>query len=284
MTSSLSIEGWRRRRRQPAARARALRAAVLGPGRIGRDVARRLAAARCAEVILSAATEGEASDALLDLGARVRHVIHLDRVAPVDVLVVCDPDPERVRDAALWAARTCPDTALVIAARDGLELSRQAARASGLTPYLILSPGGMPRAAIERHRVARALGVGASQVEVPVIGGDGYGATRPVWRYAAVGGIPLDQLLGVRDPSAQAPPEGEVPDGALAASAAALVRAILLDKRQVLCCGAWVEGAFGVPGGYVTAPFRVGARGAEEPLPLRLTLEERASLLACVRD
>jgi malate/lactate dehydrogenase len=44
-----------------------------------------------------------------------------------------------------------------------------------------------------------------------------------------------------------------------------------------------VQGAFGLPGGYVSAPVRVGARGAEEPLELRLSLEERAALQRCSR-
>jgi len=278
MTSGLSIEGWRLRRRQPAARSRALRVAVTGRAPIARDAAWRLAGAGVAEVILSADSPNASAAAALDLGGRIRHAVHLEHAAPVDVLVVCDPDESRVRDAALWAARTCPDTAVVIASRDGLALCRAASRASGLNPHLIVAPGGMPRAIVERGRMARALGVSASQADVPIVGGDGYAATRPLWRYATAAGIPIDELAGARDPATMPPPGGEVPDGLLAASAAALARAILMDRRQVLCCGGWAEGVFGVPGGWVTAPFRVGARGVEEPLPLRLTIEERALL------
>ncbi len=258
MTSSLSIEGWRLRRRQPAARRRALRVAVTGRALIARDVIRRLSAAGIAEVFLPEASPGGTI---------------------ADVLVICDSDPSLVRDAALWAVRTCPDTAVVIAAREGLALCREAARASGLTPHLIVAPGGMPRAAVERRRIALALRAAASQAEVPIIGGDGFAGTRPLWRYATVAGIPIDELVGAHDPSTADPQSGEVSDTLLAASAAALARAILLDRRLVLCCTGWADGPFGIPGGYVTAPFRVGARGVEEPLPVRLTVEERALLI-----
>jgi malate dehydrogenase len=75
-----------------------------------------------------------------------------------------------------------------------------------------------------------------------------------------------------------------ITEDALAAAAVVLARAVLRDRRQVLSCGTWVEGAWGIPGGFVTAPVRVGARGAEEPLPLRLTLEEQAFLQRAAAD
>jgi malate dehydrogenase len=236
-------------------RERAPRAVVVGEGTIAIETARRLAASRIAEVRVS---QEQVSDAL----------------------VVCSADPSFVREVALGAARICPWTALILAAREGLALSREAARASGLAPWLILSPGGLPHAAAEASRLARRLDLSASQICVPVIGGDGPEGTRALARYTTVAGIPAADL-GAEPPRAwPGGPRVRITEEALVSAAVALARAVLWDRRLVLSCGAWVDGAFGIPGAYVTAPVPVGARGAEEPLPLSLTLEERAYLQA----
>lgn len=276
--SGASLEGWRLRHGPRLPRERALRIVIVGDGPVALETARRLADGGIAEVVLSAGSRAQAEHGVLDLGGAVRPVVRLQAAAPADALVVCSDDPARAREAALWAAKSCPLTALIFAARDGLALSREAARASGLAPWLILSAGGIPRAAAAARRIAKRLQVSASQICVPVIGADGPGRTRTLERYTTVAGIAASEL-GDRAPR-EWPREAEDPitEGALACAAVALARAVIEDRRQVLSCGAWVEGAFGIPGAFVTAPVPVGARGAEEPLPLCLTLEERAFL------
>lgn len=256
--SGVSLEGWRMRRTPRRPRERALRAVIVGEDPLAFETTRRLASLKLAEI--------------------VPHATRLDDAAPVDAIIVCSEEPARVREVALQAARRCPSTALILASRAGLALSREAARASGLAPWLILSPGGIPHAAAEASRLARRLDLCASQICVPVIGGDGPGGTRALGRWATVAGIPAAEL-GPQEPRAW-PREPEVPitQDALAGAAVVLARAVLGDRRQVLSCGAWVEGAWGIPGAFVTAPVPVGARGAEEPPALRLTLEERAFL------
>ncbi len=271
------VEGWRLRRRQPRRAARAPRAAVVGDSPVALESARRLAGLRAAEVVLSCPTPQCAREAALDLGGAVRATTLLDGAAPVDVLIVTDPDPSRVGDVALWAARTCPSTALIVAADDAGLLCAAAARASGLAPWLILAPGGLPRAAAEESRLARAVGASVTQACVPVIGPGGASGTRPLWRYATVAGIRAEEL-GHRPPRDSAAAGSAPGTAALVRAVVRLALAVLQDRRQVLPCCAWVEGAFGLPGGFVTLPVPVGARGAEEPLPLRLDLEERAWL------
>jgi len=52
------------------------------------------------------------------------------------------------------------------------------------------------------------------------------------------------------------------------------------DRKEVLCCGARSGDACGIPGGWISAPVRIGAAGALDPLPLRLTVEERSFLMS----
>lgn len=134
------------------------------------------------------------------------------------------------------------------------------------------------RAASRSALVAARLGVSRSQVCVPVIGGDAPGASRVLDRYVTVAGIPARELG--EPPAGGSAATGPVPAGetALVSAVAVLARAVIEDRREVLSCACWVQDALGIPGGFVCAPVRIGARGAEEPLALRLTLEERAFL------
>jgi malate/lactate dehydrogenase len=259
----MSLEGWRLRRGSARGALRPPRAVISGDGLLAREVARRLAACTPATLTEDAATVA-------------------------DVVVICDggePSPalrQRVRDVSLRAARACPLTALVIAASEAMPLCVEAMRASGLPPWLIVAPGGMTLAASIASRLSSALGLDARQIQVPVIGGEAAGAhagLRVIDRGVRVAGVPWREYGGAAAPSDDACSSPPPPStGALAAAAAGLTRAILTDSRRVLCCTAWVEEGFGLPGGFVTVPVPVGARGAESPLPLRLTLDERALL------
>jgi hypothetical protein len=278
--SGASLESWRMRRRHGPARRRALRTVIVGESPEAFECARRIAAAGTSEVILSAESPAAAERATLSLVGAARVSVLLDGAAPCDLLIVFGDEPARARDVALWAARTCPLTALILAAQRGLDLSRQTARGSGLAPYLILSPGGMPRARIEAMRLARRLDVSAAQVCVPTVGGDGEGAGSavPLRRYATVAGVPARQISEADWRLWSEEPAPRITIAARLASIVALANAVIEDRREVLSCGAWIDGAFGLPGAFVTAPVRVGARGAEEPLALKLTLEERSLL------
>lgn len=244
-------------RRHAPRPARPMRVVVLGDATRTGEIAVRLVSAGNAEVRLSPSL--------------------------ADVIILWDPEPGAVRETALRAFRTCPSTVLVLASREGLALSREAHRASGLSPESILSTGGLPHASCEGRLLAGRLDVCATQVCVPVIGGDPPMGTVVVRRYAAVAGITAGEL-GERLPSEWPSQTPARPDGdtALFEAAVTLAHAVIQDRRRILCCGAWVQGAWGLAGGFVIAPVPVGARGAGRPLPMSLTPPERALLQRAV--
>lgn len=277
-----TTEGWRIRRRRSDRRLRPRRALIVGTGPAALQAARELAGAGCAEVVLSVPTRGGALSAAGTLGGVARVLVGLDEAAPADVLIVCDEGHGTFApgggagSAALWAARHAPDAVLILLAVDGPAACGEALRRSGLPPWSILAPGGMPLAATVRARLARRLGVDACQIAAPVIGG-GKAGMRPLPRYTTIAGIPLHEpCLGAGGSGAEAAPATE--PAALVSAGVELARAVLQDRREVHSCCAWVEGRFGIAGAFVTLPVPVGARGAEDPLPLRLSLEERALL------
>jgi malate dehydrogenase len=61
----------------------------------------------------------------------------------------------------------------------------------------------------------------------------------------------------------------------------------LKDKKKILPCAAYLEGEYGVKGLYVGVPVKLGARGVEQIIEVKLTAEERAALeksVASVRE
>ena len=115
----------------------------------------------------------------------------------------------------------------------------------------------------------------------------------PLVRYSAVAGIPVPDLIEMgwstkkrideivqrtRDGGAEI--VGLLKTGsafyAPASSAIEMAEACLLDKKRVLPCAAWVDGAYGLDGLYVGVPAVIGAGGVERVVEIALNNEERA--------
>jgi malate dehydrogenase len=57
-----------------------------------------------------------------------------------------------------------------------------------------------------------------------------------------------------------------------------MVEAILRDKKKILPCSVYLEGEYGINGLFVGVPVKLGARGLEEIIQVKLTAEEDAAL------
>jgi malate dehydrogenase len=121
----------------------------------------------------------------------------------------------------------------------------------------------------------------------------------PLPRYSTVAGIPLPDLLSAdriaaivdrtRKGGAEIVNLMKTGSAYYAPSAAVveMVEAILKDKKKILPCAAYLEGEYGVKGLYVGVPVKLGARGVEQIIEIKLSAEERAALeksVASVRE
>jgi malate dehydrogenase len=146
--------------------------------------------------------------------------------------------------------------------------------------------------------VATELGVSVENVHSFVLGGHGDDMV-PLPRYSTVAGIPLPDLLPAeriaaivdrtRKGGAEIVNLMKTGSAYYAPSAAVveMVEAILKDKKKILPCAAYLEGEYGVKGLYVGVPVKLGARGVEQIIEIKLTAEERAALeksVASVRE
>ena len=57
-----------------------------------------------------------------------------------------------------------------------------------------------------------------------------------------------------------------------------MAEAVLLDRKRILPCCAYLDGEYGIEGLYVGVPVKLGAGGLEQIIEISLTDEERAAL------
>jgi malate dehydrogenase len=112
----------------------------------------------------------------------------------------------------------------------------------------------------------------------------------PLPRYSTVAGIPLPDLLPAgkiaaivdrtRKGGAEIVNLLKTGSAYYAPSAAAveMVEAILKDKKKILPCAVYLEGEYGINGLFVGVPVKLGAKGAEDIIQIKLTAEENAAL------
>jgi len=64
------------------------------------------------------------------------------------------------------------------------------------------------------------------------------------------------------------------------AAVAQMTEAILLDRKEILPCAAFLEGEYGINGLYAGVPVKLGAKGIEKIIEVELTKDESAALNA----
>jgi len=130
--------------------------------------------------------------------------------------------------------------------------------------------------------------VSVQNVHSFVLGGHG-DTMVPLPRYSTVSGIPITELLSKEriDAIAARTANGGAEITKLVgtsawyapgAAAAQMCEAILRDKKQILPCSVFLQGEYGVRDLFVGVPVKLGARGVEEIIQIKLTPEEDAAL------
>ena len=111
----------------------------------------------------------------------------------------------------------------------------------------------------------------------------------PLPRYSTVAGVPITELLSKERIDAIAARTayggaeitklvGTSAWYAPGAAAAEMVEAILKDKKKILPCSVFLQGEYGVRDLFVGVPVKLGARGMEQIIQIKLTPDEDAAL------
>ena len=140
-----------------------------------------------------------------------------------------------------------------------------------------------------RTFIAQELGASVRDVQAYVLGGHG-DTMVPLARMCTVAGVPIAQLLPAerieqivqrtRDGGAEIVKLLGTGSAYFAPSASVLqmVDSILLDKKMIMPCAAYLQGEYGMRDLFVGVPVKLGARGMEEIIEVELDEGERAQL------
>jgi malate dehydrogenase len=153
----------------------------------------------------------------------------------------------------------------------------------------VIGMAGVLDSARFRTFIAEELKVSVENVTAFVLGGHG-DTMVPLARYSTVAGIPITELIApdrlaqlvqrTRDGGAEIVKYLKTGSAYYAPSSATteMVEAILKDKKKILPCAAFLQGEYGIKGLYVGVPVKLGAKGIEQIIQIKLTAEEQAAL------
>jgi malate dehydrogenase len=153
----------------------------------------------------------------------------------------------------------------------------------------VIGMAGVLDSARFRAFIAMELGVSVENVNAFVLGGHG-DTMVPLPRYSTVAGVPITELMDkstidrlvqrTRDGGAEIVKYLKTGSAYYAPSAAVteMAEAILKDKKKILPCAAYLNGEYGIKGLFVGVPCKLGEKGIEQIIEIKLSADEREAL------
>ena len=194
-----------------------------------------------------------------------------------------------VKQVSLEIKRHCPDAIVLVVSNPLDVMCWVTKQVTGFPRERVIGMAGVLDTARYRAFLAEALDVSVEDIQAMVLGGHG-DTMVPLVSYTTVSGIPVSQLLDkarldkiverTRNGGAEIVAFLKTGSAYYAPSAAVtqMVEAIARDKKRILPCAAWVQGEYGVSGIYLGVPCKLGRRGLEQILEVKLSAEEHAAL------
>jgi malate dehydrogenase len=194
-----------------------------------------------------------------------------------------------VKSVAEQIKQTSPDAIIIVVSNPLDVMCYVAKQVTGFPRERVIGMAGVLDTARYRAFLAEAMDVSVTDIQAMVLGGHG-DTMVPLISYTTVSGIPVTQLLPkdvldaivqrARDGGAEIVKHLKTGSAYYAPSAGAvqMVEAIVLDRKRILPCAAWLEGEYGMSGLYLGVPCKLGAKGLEKVVEVQLTADERAAL------
>src|SRR6202789_4356547 len=286
---------------------------IVGAGNVGATAAHWIASKELADVVLIDVVEGVPQGKALDLAEampiekRDVSVIGANDYAATansDIVVITagiarKPGMSRddllntnfkiMSDVIAKVVAQSPESILIIVSNPLDAMAQAAFRQAGFNRERVIGMAGVLDSARFRTFIAEELKVSVENVTAFVLGGHG-DTMVPLARYSTVAGIPLPELIApdrlesiiqrTRDGGAEIVKHLKTGSAYYAPSAAVteMVEAILKDKKKILPCAAYLNGEYGIHGLFVGVPVKLGAKGIEQIIEIKLTPEEDAAL------
>jgi malate dehydrogenase len=287
---------------------------VIGAGNVGATAAMRLAEKELADVILIDVLEGVPAGKALDLAEAAPIEGHDCRIEGCtneyakaegsDIIIITAGIPRKpgmsrddllatnmgiMKTVVSEVAAVAPNSILIIVSNPLDAMCHVAYDASGFPKQRVLGMAGVLDSARFRAFIGMELNVSIENIHAFVLGGHG-DTMVPISRYSTVGGIPITELLPPdrikaleeRTRSGGAEIVGLLKTGsayyAPASAAVEMAEAILKDKKKILPCAAYLEGEYGIKNLFIGVPVKLGAKGMEQVIEIKLNEAEKKAL------
>jgi malate dehydrogenase len=286
---------------------------IVGSGNVGATAAHWIASKELADVVLIDIIEGVPQGKGLDLleampiEKRDSHIIGTNDYADTassDIVIITAGIPRKpgmsrddllntnykiMSDVVGKVVKYSPDCILIVVSNPLDAMAQAAYKLSGFPRERVIGMAGVLDSARFRAFIADELKVSVENVTAFVLGGHG-DTMVPLSRYSTVAGIPITELIApdrlaqlvqrTRDGGAEIVKYLKTGSAYYAPSSAAteMAEAILKDKKKILPCAAYLEGEYGIKGLYVGVPCKLGEKGIEQIIQIKLTAEEQAAL------
>ena len=290
--------------------------AVVGAGNVGATAAQRLAEKSLARtVVMIDVIEGVPQGKALDqwqsapiegFDTRIIGGQSYDDAAGAELFVVTagiarkpgmsrddlvKTNAEIVGSVSEQIKRVAPGAIVVVVSNPLDVMCYVTLKATGFPRERVIGMAGVLDTARYRMFLAEAMDVSVEDIQAMVLGGHG-DTMVPLVSYTTVSGIPVTQLLSpaklagiverTRNGGAEIVAHLKTGSAYYAPSAAAvqMVEAIVLDKKRILPCAAWLKGEYGLTDVFCGVPCKLGRRGLEGIIEVTLTAAERRDLHA----
>jgi len=286
---------------------------VVGAGNVGATAAHWIAASELADVVLIDIMEGVPDGKALDL-LEAMPIAKKDSFCiggndysltkGSDIVIITAGIPRKpgmsrddllntnykiMSDVVGKVVANSPNTILIIVSNPLDAMAQAAFKQSGFPRERVIGMAGVLDSARFRAFIAMELNVSVENVTAFVLGGHGHTMV-PLPRYSTVAGIPITELMDkatvdrlvqrTRDGGAEIVKHLKTGSAFYAPSAAAveMAEAIIKDKHKILPCEAYLQGEYGINGLFVGVPAKLGSKGIEQIIQIKLTAEEQTEL------
>ena len=285
---------------------------IIGAGNVGATTAHWIAAKELGDVVLLDIVEGMPQGKSLDLleaapvegfDVDIKGTNSYEDTKNSDIVVITSgvarkPGMSRddlisintkiVKEVTQNVAKYSPNSILIVVTNPLDAMVFVASKVSKFPHHRVLGMAGILDSTRFRTFIAKELDVSVEDVDAIVLGGHGDSMV-PLPRYSTVNGIQITELLPeekIHELAERTRKGGEEIVNLLktgsayyapGAAVAEMVEAILKDKKRILPCAAYCSSEYGVGGYFVGVPVKLGRKGVEKVIELKLNAEEKSA-------
>ncbi len=289
------------------------RVTVIGAGNVGRTLTQRIAEKNLADVVLLDIVEGLPQGTALDLMAAQGLELHDSQIigtndyadtADSDIVVITaglarkpgmtredlmQTNAKIAVEAAQKALVHSPNAMFIVITNPLDVMTYLVWKTTNLPHRQVMGMAGVLDSSRLQTFIAMELGVCTADVSAMVLGGHG-DLMVPLPRYCTASGVPITELMDeatierlverTRHGGAEVVKLLKTGGAyfAPASSACLMIEAILRNQSRLLPAAAYLQGEYGLKDIFIGVPCRLGLRGVESVLEVKLTDTEQKAL------